>query len=437
MESGQSELVQESLAGQSPHLLTRAGIFSLVFTQDRDKLNAPPVMRSDFEIRVSFRHRVVFGRDLFAPGEECLAQLLREGRGRRVLVLVEQAVAAAVPGLAGRIDDYFKDREFDFRGVVALPGGEEVKVDDRLVRLVWAEIDRQHIDRHSYVLVIGGGAFLDAAGFAAATAHRGVRVVRFPTTTLAQCDSGVGVKCAINGQGKKNWIGSFAVPYAVVNDFTFLHTQPPAVARAGIAEAVKVALVKDRAFFEWIEREVDGLRELRPELLEECVERSGLLHARHIAEGGDPFETGSSRPLDFGHWSAHKLEQISGYRVGHGCAVAIGVALDTMYSARCGVLRACDAERAIEVLEGLQLPVWDDDLDRCDAKGRRLIHLGLGEFREHLGGELTVLLLRDLGHGQDVHTLDEGLVNACLDTLRERHAGRLPVGEDTWCSKGD
>ena len=88
------------------------------------------------------------------------------------------------------------------------------------------EIAAEHIDRHSYVVVVGGGAFLDAIGFAAATAHRGVRLVRFPTTVLSQDDSGVGVKCAINWEGRKNWIGSFAVPFAVVNDFSFLRSQP-------------------------------------------------------------------------------------------------------------------------------------------------------------------------------------------------------------------
>lgn len=384
-------------------------------------------MRHDFDIPVRFRHRVVFGRDVFAPADECVAGLLREGGGRRVLAFVEEAVAAATPGLARRIDDYFKDREFDFRGVLEVPGGEAVKADDRLVRRVWGEIDRHRIDRHSYVLAVGGGALLDAAGFAAATAHRGVRLVRFPTTTLAQCDSGMGVKCAINGLGKKNWIGAFAVPFGVVNDFLFLRTQPAAVARAGLIEAVKVALVKDRAFFEWIEREIDGLRQPRPELLEEAVERSGLLHVRHIAEGGDPFETGSSRPLDFGHWAAHKLERLSDYRVSHAEAVAIGVALDTMYSARCGLLRQHEAERVLEVIAGLGLPLWDDALDRRDAKGRRLVHHGLAEFREHLGGELTVLLLREPGRGQDIHALDVGLVNTCLDALRQRHAARRAV----------
>jgi len=386
--------------------------------------HSPPatMSRHDFQIPVTFKHRVCFTRDAFGPGNDLLAGLLAEGGGRRVLVTVEESVARAWPELTRRIESYFADLGFDWRGLHVLPGGEAVKNNDALVRRVWDAIDRGHIDRHSYLVVIGGGAFLDAVGYAAATAHRGVRIVRFPTTTLSQDDSGVGVKCAINGFGKKNWIGAFAVPFAVVNDFAFLHSQDEETRRAGLIEAVKVSLVKDGGFFEWIERQVEQLAALEPAALEECVERSALLHARHIAQGGDPFETGSSRPLDFGHWAAHKLEQLSGFALSHAHAVAIGAALDTLYSARCGLLRESVAQRVIDVISGLKLPLWHPALDLRDTNGRRRVHEGLEEFREHLGGELTVLLLRDAGVGQDVHALDEGLVDSCLDLLRERQA---------------
>lgn len=376
--------------------------------------------RHDFQIPVTFKHRVCFTRDAFASGNRLLSDILAEGGGRRVIVFVEESVSAAWPNLAKQVESYFADLGFDWRGLRVLLGGEAVKNDDSLVRSVWETLDREHIDRHSYLLVIGGGAFLDAVGYAASTAHRGVRLVRFPTTTLSQDDSGVGVKCAINGFGKKNWIGAFAVPFAVINDFTFLTSQDDETCRAGLIEAVKVALVKDGSLFEWIEQEVENLAALVPAALEECIEQSALLHARHIAQGGDPFETGSSRPLDFGHWAAHKLEQLSNFSLSHAHAVAIGVALDTLYSSRCGLLRDCVADRVIDVISGLKLSLWHPALDMRDEDGRRLVHEGLEEFREHLGGELTVLLLRDAGVGQDVHALDEGLVDACLDSLRER-----------------
>jgi 3-dehydroquinate synthase len=376
--------------------------------------------RYDFQIPVSFKHRIVFTRNAFAPENPELAEILREGAGRRVLVVVEETVAAAWPHLATEIQGYFTHLDIDFRGIQVLPGGELIKADDQWVREVWKLIDTAHLDRHSYALAIGGGAFLDAVGFAAATAHRGVRLLRFPTTTLAQDDSGVGVKCAINAFGKKNWIGAFAVPFAVINDLRFLHSQDEVTRGAGLIEAVKVALVKDRGFFDWIEENLASLAALEPVVLEACVEKSALLHARHIAAGGDPFETGSSRPLDFGHWAAHKLETLTSYRLSHAPAVAIGLALDTLYSARAGLAPAAVAERVFRVLADLRLAIYHPALDWLDVSGRRRVFDGLDEFREHLGGELTLLMLQDIGVGTDVHRIDLALVGECIDELRSR-----------------
>ncbi len=376
--------------------------------------------RHDFQIPVLFKHRIVFTRNAFAPGNPVLAEILAEGRGRRALVFIETSVAAAWPGLAAAIPAYFQPLEVACCGIIELPGGEAVKADDTVVRQVWQAIDAHHIDRHSYVLAIGGGAFLDAVGVAVATAHRGVRLVRFPTTTLAQDDSGVGVKCAINGFLKKNWIGAFAVPFAVINDLDFLSTQTPAANRAGLIEAVKVALVKDRAFFEWIEAHLADLVALEPACLEHCVEHSALLHARHIATGGDPFESGSSRPLDFGHWAAHKLESLTGYALLHAPAVAIGLALDTLYSVHAGLLEAAAADRILRVLDGLGLAIYHPALDWTDTSGQRCVFSGLDEFREHLGGELTILLLQDLGTGVNVNHLDLTRLGQCIEQLRTR-----------------
>jgi 3-dehydroquinate synthase len=228
----------------------------------------------------------------------------------------------------------------------------------------------------------------------------------------------VGVKSAINAFGKKNWIGSFSVPFAVINDFRFLETQDPEASRAGLIEAVKVALVKDSEFFAWIEENAAALAKLERAPFEECVKRSALLHARHIALGGDAFETGSSRPLDFGHWAAHKLEALTNYQLSHAEAVAVGLALDTLYSQHIGLLAPEKAARVLAVLTALGLKTYHPALDWTDKKGRRRVLAGLDEFREHLGGELTVLLLADLGKGTDVHELDievigQGIAELC------------------------
>lgn len=374
--------------------------------------------RYDFQIPLTFKHRIVFTRDAFGAGLQDLADLFADAAGeKRGLILIEDAVARAWPGLESGGREGLRSIGFEIAGLAVLPGDEQVKSDDALVREVWRLIDVAHLDRHSYVVAIGGGAFLDATGFAAATAHRGMRLVRVPTTTLAQCDSGVGVKCAINGFGKKNWIGSFAVPYAVVNDFAFLQSLDPITRRAGLVEAVKVALVKDREFFEWIEARLAGLAALEAPLLEACVERSAMLHARHIAEGGDAFESGSSRPLDFGHWAAHKLESMTGGELSHAPAVAIGLALDVLYSVEVGLVPSSLAERVLAVISGLGLATFHPVLDQRDACGRRVVLDGLEEFREHLGGRLTVMMLGGIGRGVDIHELDADALGRCIDRL--------------------
>jgi 3-dehydroquinate synthase len=362
---------------------------------------------------------VIFTRDACAAENSGLADVLSEGGGRRVLVFLEDTVATAWKALPDQILAYFDKLDLECRGVRIFAGGEACKADENLIHDVWREIDNGHIDRHSYVLVIGGGAFLDAVGYAVSTAHRGVRLVRFPTTTLSQDDSGVGVKNAINAFAKKNWIGSFSVPFAVINDFKLLESQDPESSIAGLIEAVKVALVKDGGFFKWIEANVTALAKLERETFEECVKRSALLHARHIAFGGDPFETGSSRPLDFGHWAAHKMEALTNYQLSHAEAVAVGLALDTVYSEKIGFLKTEHTDRILKVLQQLGLKTYHPALDWTDAKGNRRVLAGLDEFREHLGGELTVLLLADLGKGVDVHEFNTALLEKSIEQLRE------------------
>ncbi|MBK1830398.1 3-dehydroquinate synthase [Verrucomicrobiaceae bacterium R5-34] len=379
----------------------------------------------DFDIRISNKHRIRFTSDTFAADSRVLIDLLETNGHAKVLAFIDNGVAEAFPELQQQVNDYL-DRMPGFvsRGTIVQTGGEFCKRDANTLQAAWDAIEKAGIDRHSYILCIGGGAYLDVIGLAAATAHRGIRLVRFPTTCLSQDDSGVGVKNGINAYGKKNFLGSFAVPYAVVNDFTFLHGQPETERRAGLVEAVKVALVKDASFFHWIEDNAEQLSELKPHALEEVVERSALLHASHIAYGGDPFETGNSRPLDYGHWAAHKMEQLTDFALSHADAVGVGVALDTVYSWKTGRLDEESAMRVLKVLITLKLDIWHPALTQTNADGQRSVFLGLEEFREHLGGELTVLLLKDLGKGEDVHTMDTELLAECIEWL-EVYSGAL------------
>jgi 3-dehydroquinate synthase len=274
-------------------------------------------------------------------------------------------------------------------------------------------------------MAVGGGALLDVVGLAAATAHRGVRHVRIPSTTLSQDDSGVGVKNGINAFGKKNFIGTFAVPFAVINDFDLLASLPPRDKRAGYIEAVKVALIRDAEFFSSIERDARSLREFEAEAMQRLIYRCAELHVNHIATSGDPFELGSARPLDFGHWSAHKLEQLSEFKMRHGEAVAVGIALDVVYSRRMGFLDAAGAERILRLIEALGFELYANELLNVDSGGDLMVLKGLEEFREHLGGQLTVTLLRGVGQGFEVHEMNDAVVVESIQELQERHVRRV------------
>jgi 3-dehydroquinate synthase len=269
-------------------------------------------------------------------------------------------------------------------------------------------------------LAVGGGALLDVAGLAAATAHRGVRHVRIPTTVLSQNDSGVGVKNGINAFGKKNFIGTFAPPFAVINDFNLLATLKPRDKRAGYVEAVKVACIRDKKFFDEIERDAEKLISFEPTAVKRLIRRCAELHLAHIVTGGDPFETGSARPLDFGHWTAHKLEQLSNFKIPHGEAVAIGIALDVIYSRNAGLLDEKSCERILKLLEQLGFNLFADELLKADANKHLQILAGLDEFREHLGGELTITLLKEIGSGMEVHEMNSGKIVEAIHELRAR-----------------
>lgn len=376
-----------------------------------------------YPITVTFEHQLRFTRGAFELENETLSHLLKSGKGSRVLLFLEEEVAAAHPGLQEKAAAYLAHHcpEMESRGIVLVPGGETAKNDVELRTRSLDALREAGLDRHSYVLAVGGGAFLDLIGFVSTITHRGIRLVRFPTTTLSQDDSGVGVKNGVNAYGQKNFWGTFSVPYAVVNDFDFLETLPEEERRAGMVEAVKVSLVKDSSFFEWIEAHADELKSGNREVMWTLIERSAVLHAEHIALSGDPFEMGSSRPLDFGHWAAHKLELLSGFSLGHGQAVSIGIAVDVLYSTLSGFMEPEEAMRVLNVLECLGLPLWSSCLDMRNEEGRRCVLEGLKDFQEHLGGELTVLMLNSPGVSFDVNEVDAAIVEEAIDFLQGRH----------------
>lgn len=377
-------------------------------------------------VAVVYEYPVVFTRGLFRPDSPTFKDTLSRlepARRHRFVCFLDDRVAQAWPGLKVRIEAYAHHYAQSLElaaPIIEVPGGEGAKNDLLLVEALQRRLLELGIDRHSYVVAIGGGAVLDLVGYVAATLHRGVRHVRVPTTVLAQNDSGVGVKNGVNAFGVKNLVGSFAPPFAVLSDLDFIDTLSQRDKVAGMAEAVKVSLIRDAGFFEWIEARSAALAALQPDAMSHLIRRCAELHMRHIAGGGDPFEHGSARPLDYGHWAAHKLEAMTRHDLRHGEAVAIGIALDARYAVLRGMLAPGDEERICRLLEALGFVLWHPALEARTPDGSLVVLDGLREFREHLGGDLTVTLLQRIGQGVEVHEMDAAGVVEAVAWLRRR-----------------
>jgi 3-dehydroquinate synthase len=379
------------------------------------ELSEEPPERLGATFSVEYSFVVRFTNGAFDADNELLADVVEHPLGpAKLLVVLDADVVAARPELPEQVERY-AERHASRLTLVAPPlevgGGERLKDDPEAVGRILRALADHRIDRHSYLLALGGGALLDVAGFAAAIAHRGVRLIRMPTTVLAQADSGVGVKNGINAFETKNYLGTFQPPVAVINDESLLSSLSDRDWRAGLSEVVKVALLGDADLFDEVERLAPALMERDPQAMSTMVRRSAQIHLSHIVNSGDAFERTSARPLDFGHWSAHKLESLTNYRLRHGEAVSIGLALDCTYAQLAGILGHEDWERVIGVLRGLELPLSAPELE-----DPRLLD-GLREFREHLGGELTIALIDGIGSGLVVHEMDQGLIRQAIQIL--------------------
>ncbi|MFN6502141.1 MAG: 3-dehydroquinate synthase [Nostoc sp. DedQUE01] len=390
----------------------------------KSRFNLQPIHQ---RVSVTFNYEVYFTQNLFELKNPTLAQIITadgETKPKKVVVVVDAGLLELQPGLLGQVVAYTKF----YAEVLAIatepiiiPGGEAAKNDRTLLEQIHQIIEAAGLCRHSYLLAIGGGAMLDLVGYAAATAHRGIRLIRIPTTVLAQNDSGVGVKNGINAFGKKNFLGTFAPPYAVINDSAFLTTLDDRDWRSGIAEAIKVALIKDAKFFDFIHSHTAALVRRDMDAMQQIIYRCAQLHLEHIANSGDAFEMGSSRPLDFGHWAAHKLEHLTNYSLRHGEAVAIGIALDSTYSYLAGLLDCSEWQRILNTLSALGFTLYVPELAKklSQLEHPHCLFRGLTEFREHLGGELTLTLLQGIGKRIEVHEVDLLLYKQAISLLRE------------------
>jgi 3-dehydroquinate synthase len=339
----------------------------------------------------------------------------------KLFFVVDNGVADSHPNLLNKISAYCSlySGNLICTDTLVIDGGEQSKNHAEYIDLVLKGINENAICRHSFVVVIGGGAVIDMVGYAAAIAHRGVKLIRIPTTVLSQNDSAVGVKNSVNIFKKKNFLGTFAPPYAIINDSDFLATLEQRDWIAGIAEAIKVALIKDEEFFGYIAKHAIALKERHLEPMQYVIYKCAEMHMQHISQGGDPFESGSSRPLDFGHWAAHKLEFMTNYELRHGEAVAKGIALDVTYAQLIGLISEEELRIILDVMKELG---FDLSLPLHSEKEVDQLLAGIEEFREHLGGRLTITLISGLGKKHDVHEIDRSIMKQSIEQLNHQMA---------------
>jgi 3-dehydroquinate synthase len=268
------------------------------------------------------------------------------------------------------------------------------------------------VERGDVVVALGGGVVGDLVGFAAATVRRGLDYVQVPTTLLAQVDSSVGGKTAINSPQGKNLVGAFYQPILVVADTSVLDTLAPRQFRAGYAEIVKYGLLGDAGFFAWLEanaKEVFAGGAAR----EHAIATSCRMKAAIVAR--DERETGDRALLNLGHTFGHALEAAAGFsdRLLHGEAVALGLALAAEFSVRVGVLAPAHAARAIRHLSGAGLPVRLTEMAGGAPDADRLMEL-MSQDKKVKRGKLTFVLLRDIGAAYISPDVDPALLRAFL-----------------------
>ena len=324
------------------------------------------------------------------------------GTAARQLLIVTNTVVA--PLYLSSVQSALRDREVE---TLILPDGELEKSLASFAIIMDRLVDAR-FHRDACLVALGGGVIGDLTGFAAASYQRGIDFVQVPTTLLAQVDSSVGGKTAVNHPRAKNMIGAFHQPVAVVADMDTLRTLPPRELAAGLAEIVKYGVIVDAAFFAWLEREMDALRALDTVALTHAVRRSCEIKAAIVAE--DERERGQRALLNLGHTFGHALEAVGGYqRWLHGEAVAIGMALAARTAVALDWLPASDCARLEALLTRANLPITAAGVDA----GELLRHMRIDKKADKTG--LKLVLPKAIGTAVVTRAPDEALLKAVIE----------------------
>jgi len=356
---------------------------------------------------------VTMARNIFSRGNHELTDLI--GR-RKTLFIIDRGIGK---GQLEAVKDYVRWSNAINKEINAVflrvPGGETVKMNMKYVRQIIRRARQAGLDRKSVFVIVGGGATLDMGSFAADIFHRGAAHIKIPTTLLSQVDAGISMKNGINSDGRKNLLGTVSAPEAVLVDPTFLYTLRTRVISQGFAEMIKAALMRDGRYFEQIEAYYQELLQRTfSRTMEDLIWRAIEIHLTEI--NNDPFEQKLERPLAFGHVWAHWLENITNNRLSHGEAVGIGMAIDTQISEQRGLINQETRDRVINLIQRVGLPIYDSAAVTDDYTDV------LEEFRQHLGGKLTVGLLNFIGSRVDVDDITKEEIKAAINFLAQRSA---------------
>ena len=369
---------------------------------------------------INYNYKIHFTRGLFNEDNFLLMKIL--GKNARVMVFIDSGFADTNPAVLDQLIKWFPNHpEVTLLGAIEIVfGGEQIKQNFNYIKAMSKKMLDAKVCRHSYILIIGGGAVLDAVGFVASIFHRGVNYIRIPTTTLSQADSGVGVKNGVNLFDIKNLFGTFSPPYAVINDLLYLESLSYKDALSGLSEAFKVAIIKSPKFYEQLKNCADEIKDMNLDIVEKVVMNCTKIHHQHIASSKDPFERGNTRPLDYGHWVAHRLEQMSKNKIRHGEAVAVGIVFDSYCAVELDILPKKIADDIYDTMQKAGFTLYYDVMIKKDTKGELALLDGLDEFREHLGGELTLVMPTEIGKTITINNLPKNIIVKVLKCLKKK-----------------
>lgn len=359
-----------------------------------------PLLMHTLHVELGERsYPVYIGRELLADG----SLLAKHVAGSQVVIISNETVA---PLYVDRVKSALGARQLVTE--VVLPDGEQYKTLDTLSEI----FDRVMADNHNRTttfVAVGGGVVGDITGFAAACYQRGVNFIQVPTTLLAQVDSSVGGKTAVNHPLGKNMIGAFYQPRAVFIDINTLQTLPARELSAGLAEVVKYGLISDEPFYRWLQEHMPRLLAREEAALAEAIERSCSIKAQVVV--ADEREGGIRAILNLGHTFGHAIETGQGYGQWlHGEAVATGMLLALELSARRGWIASADVHDFRELLLGMHLPVQPPQ----DMDGEAFITL-MSRDKKVIDGQLRVILLKDIGQACIVDDVTERELHDLFD----------------------